>query len=1427
MSRVQVCLCLLASSGVALAQPVDLPPTVLSDDTPVRIPWSEVRALLARNRQAHPTPPPQTFALGAARADAELANRDLSVRLTIPVVLLDDAWAAVPLWRSAVTLRRATLDGKPAAFAVDGDQLVLVTRGRGSHTLFAELAVPLGATGSQASVPFAVPVAVTWHVSLPGTDARIEPSVRQKVARGGGRVTLDALTPPSGSVQIDWSGDRGTAVPERLTAESLTFVTFQEGTTSGRARFSFEISGGSRERLSILVPANLEVLSAMSTELADWTVESADGHRRWIGHFRRPQRGRVEVDLSFELPKGEDTAELPRLSAEDVSEQRAYVAATSESPMSIEPVDAKGGEAIDARSLPTYLLRGVRAPFTLAYRHDGSSFAARVRIDRHATVALAQATIDAAYFTSVLTDDGQEVMKATFLVKNNLRPYLGLTLPQGATLWAAFVSGESVNPASEGAQLLLPLVKSRELGTGDTIAVHRVTAGYTLGDIALQYYHDASKWKLIQKENEGILNGNPQAQIGQALRIPRLSGPAGSDLSTAFPVEVVYSRPAPKPGTLGAATFEGPVADLDVMKVVWTVYLPSRVDPLRFGGNLTQTSYVRYGLLRRLATLTHGTWAAELPAFAVPSAYAGEGSLRARFAGPKEFEDASGEMMSHPHEVLPLVGRGYVFKKFLQEREAPRLSAVYLDRRFEAPVRWLAFALGLVLALLVARSISRRVASVVVFAAVAPLFGVVALVGGHYVLGTHARALMGVLFGAWVWLIVELFARKTVGGLAQRALGRGVRGVNVAALLVVLAAGAGPGTVLLALLCIGAGVWFLLRKPARAAAPVAAALLFLAVPTARAQGVPSNAEVTLPFGKLKDLLGEPGKPPPPPRDHSLLSADYSAHLAGESLEVDGTVELEVHGDGWVQVPLIPADEALTSLTLDGKPFAASTAGGGFLAVLRGAGQHRLQLSFVAPMREQGAATLGLVPGVASTLRVALPSAGLEPEVTGATEVRVAGPNVTALVPPSAGVQLRWSTHVRAPQEPGQVEAELRMVARTLQIVSIDEHRTYAQVRYQIQRGSTRAFSLQLPEDVELIDVQGEGLEQHQVSTIDGKRVLSVTTQANVRNELELSFAYDWKEPVAGKPLPTFQVRGVRSETGTLGIEASQRMEIQLASVDRAAAIDVRAAPELFQHTDKPIVHAIRYLQQPYSVRVSLVQHPEVTLETATVDDARYTTVVSDDGRAITEGQFKLRNARRAFLGVSLPPSSDIESVLIAGVPAKPVRDAKGTLLLPLMRSPSNEREMQQFDVEVVYLTHLGPAPRVEALRAVLPTVDLRISKVSWELYLPPGRTLVRAPKTEAASDSMQWATAPRAIIATAARPAGGEVVATGGILPVRFNLPTHGEPQRFHAYYLPSSVAPQFDAEIAAASISPVAAIAVAALLAALAAGWLLSRRRH
>jgi hypothetical protein len=95
---------------------------------------------------------------------------------------------------------------------------------------------------------------------------------------------------------------------------------------------------------------------------------------------------------------------------------------------------------------------------------------------------------------------------------------------------------------------------------------------------------------------------------------------------------------------------------------------------------------------------------------------------------------------------------------------------------------------------------------------------------------------------------------------------------------------------------------------------------------------------------------------------------------------------------------------------------------------------------------------------------------------------------------------------------------------------------------------------------------------------------------------------------------------------------------------------------------------------------------------------------------------------------------------------------------------------------------------------------------------------------------MQWATAPRAVRARAPAPRSeGAEVASGGMLPVRFNLPEHGSAETFWRQYLPAGVQPGFRVEYEPRSTGAWVQVLVALLVAGGLAGgvWALVRRRR
>jgi len=154
--------------------------------------------------------------------------------------------------------------------------------------------------------------------------------------------------------------------------------------------------------------------------------------------------------------------------------------------------------------------------------------------------------------------------------------------------------------------------------------------------------------------------------------------------------------------------------------------------------------------------------------------------------------------------------------------------------------------------------------------------------------------------------------------------------------------------------------------------------------------------------------------------------------------------------------------------------------------------------------------------------------------------------------------------------------------------------------------------------------------------------------------------------------------------------------------------------------------------------------------------------------------------------------------------------------------------MRQFEVEVVYLTRVAGMRRSGQVPGLLAAIDLPISEVEWALYLPPGIRAAGRQATEAAGDHMQWATAPRAVRARppAARSEGG-AVASGGMLPVRFNLPEHGTPETFWRQYLPAGSQPAFRAAYAPRSAGVWLQLLVGVLASGVAAAGVWAARRR
>ena len=85
-----------------------------------------------------------------------------------------------------------------------------------------------------------------------------------------------------------------------------------------------------------------------------------------------------------------------------------------------------------------------------------------ITVTRYTQQAVLLANVSEARYRVLFTKDGKSLVEARYALRNSQRSFVKITLPAGATLWSASLSGEPIRPgAGPDGSLLVPLSKVR------------------------------------------------------------------------------------------------------------------------------------------------------------------------------------------------------------------------------------------------------------------------------------------------------------------------------------------------------------------------------------------------------------------------------------------------------------------------------------------------------------------------------------------------------------------------------------------------------------------------------------------------------------------------------------------------------------------------------------------------------------------------------------------------------------------------------------------------------------------------------------------------------------------------------------------------------------------------------------------------------
>ena len=488
--------------------------------------------------------------------------------------------------------------------------------------------------------------------------------------------------------------------------------------------------------------------------------------------------------------------------------------------------------------------------------------------------------------------------------------------------------------------------------------------------------------------------------------------------------------------------------------------------------------------------------------------------------------------------------------------------------------------------------------------------------------------------------------------------------------------------------------------------------------------LPDSGHVTLTLDEYNRLVELAAKPPKKsdlaPLPYSIKHADVKLHIENDG--VRGTIELdgEVFRKGVSKVPLTSGMTVLDAHQ-NGKGVPLLQENGTHMALLPGPGEFSVALDTGLPLRiEAGRASFSLPAPAAGSVQLALVIPGdhtfanISPGIITSRKSENGHTAIEATLVPGQSANIWWATREAVTPV---VPREVRFLsdAKTLISVSESEMRLAVLADITIVQGEPSQFHVELPAGYEVTGVTGATLD----STETNNGVLTLKVNAPTQRNHQFLISMEKSISGAKADAPFLSFKGAQRETGEVLVEGAGTMELTATEGGGLKRMDVKEAnPYLRSLAHFPPQAAFRYHKQSSetpTLALQWVRFPDGSVLAAVAESATATTLVTSEGKSLTEVKLVLKNQAQPFLKVSLPAGATILSADVGGERVKPVQGPDGSRV-PLLRP--GFRPTDSYTVSFVFMHSGAPFAKKGGAELSLPNMDIPISLLTWEVFLP-------------------------------------------------------------------------------------------------------------
>jgi hypothetical protein len=392
-----------------------------------------------------------------------------------------------------------------------------------------------------------------------------------------------------------------------------------------------------------------------------------------------------------------------------------------------------------------------------------------------------------------------------------------------------------------------------------------------------------------------------------------------------------------------------------------------------------------------------------------------------------------------------------------------------------------------------------------------------------------------------------------------------------------------------------------------------------------------------------------------------------------------------------------------------------------MAILPGAAEFSVALETGMPLAiEAGRASFNLPVPAAGSVRLQLVIPGdhslvrISPGLITSRTTEKGQTTLEATLVPGQTANVSWVTGiVQVPV----VKHEVRFLSdvKTLVTVNDEELRIAALADITVIQGDPTQFVAEIPEGYEVTGVSGATVDTSEVEK--GKLIVRLNASAPRSHEFLISMERALSGTKADAPFISF--KDTQRETGEVLVEGTGAMELTATEGGGMKRMDLKEVnPYLRSLARFPLQAAFRYHRQPTEVptlALEWTRFPDSTVLAAVAEHAVVTTLVTVEGRTLTEVKLTVKNQAQPFLKVGLPKGATIVSADVAGEKVKPVQGPDGNRV-PLLRA--GFRPNGPYEVSFVFMDSGAPFAKKGGSELALPSMDVPISLLEWELFLP-------------------------------------------------------------------------------------------------------------